>query len=268
MLGRAGYGARPGEAELVAALAGGWRAWVEEQLASAAGRAGGGRGAPNVSPSHPLSRRRRMVRLWTRPARSRCSTLPRRSVGRSWLLRRTDLSGNACGKNSRRPRPAQGPCPRAAPRATGRVLARPLSCHRHRPSPPVVARPRPTHPCARNGRLPSTAGGGGLRSRHAVLPLTKFSRRRANENFARELLELHTLGAGAYRGATRHWRDVPGAAEGRPVGYVDADVWEAARPSPAGRWASGSAWTVGVRCLPPASSFMFLLGMTTTRSGS
>jgi uncharacterized protein (DUF1800 family) len=52
----------------------------------------------------------------------------------------------------------------------------------------------------------------------------------ANENFARELFELHTLGAPAYlHGQFGKWRDVPGALEGRAAGYIDEDVYEAAR---------------------------------------
>ncbi|WP_149537077.1 DUF1800 domain-containing protein [Siccirubricoccus phaeus] len=50
-----------------------------------------------------------------------------------------------------------------------------------------------------------------------------------NENYARELLELHTMGRPAYFGAARTARDVPKLPDGRPAGYVDADVWEAAR---------------------------------------
>jgi uncharacterized protein (DUF1800 family) len=49
-----------------------------------------------------------------------------------------------------------------------------------------------------------------------------------NENYARELFELHTLGAENYLGVKRQ-RDVPGYAEGKPVGYVDDDVYEATR---------------------------------------
>ena len=52
----------------------------------------------------------------------------------------------------------------------------------------------------------------------------------ANENYARELLELHTLGAEAY--LNEHysaWRDVPGAMDGRAEGYIDQDVYEVAR---------------------------------------
>jgi uncharacterized protein (DUF1800 family) len=49
-----------------------------------------------------------------------------------------------------------------------------------------------------------------------------------NENFARELFELHTLGAENYKGVMRQ-KDVPGFSKGQPVGYVDDDVYEATR---------------------------------------
>jgi uncharacterized protein (DUF1800 family) len=49
-----------------------------------------------------------------------------------------------------------------------------------------------------------------------------------NENYARELFELHTLGAGHYRGVGRQ-SAVPGYAQGKPEGYVDDDVYEATR---------------------------------------
>ncbi|NJK44547.1 MAG: DUF1800 domain-containing protein [Pleurocapsa sp. SU_196_0] len=42
------------------------------------------------------------------------------------------------------------------------------------------------------------------------------------------MFELHTLGAENYQGVKRQ-RDVPGFAEGKPVGYVDDDVYEATR---------------------------------------
>lgn len=52
----------------------------------------------------------------------------------------------------------------------------------------------------------------------------------ANENFARELFELHTLGAGNYlNDRITNWHDVPGASEGLARGYIDQDVYEAAR---------------------------------------
>jgi len=49
-----------------------------------------------------------------------------------------------------------------------------------------------------------------------------------NENWARELIELHTLGAENYLGVMRQ-TEVPVDGLGRPVGYVDDDVFEATR---------------------------------------
>jgi uncharacterized protein (DUF1800 family) len=52
----------------------------------------------------------------------------------------------------------------------------------------------------------------------------------ANENFARELLELHTLGAENYLAdSARDWTEVPRLPDGTAAGYIDADVWEVAR---------------------------------------
>ncbi|HLQ17863.1 MAG TPA: DUF1800 domain-containing protein [Tabrizicola sp.] len=68
----------------------------------------------------------------------------------------------------------------------------------------------------------------------------------ANENFARELLELHTLGAGNYlNDRYSDWKSVPGATEGRSEGYLDLDVYEVARAFTGwsvgdGRWVSDS----------------------------
>jgi uncharacterized protein (DUF1800 family) len=51
-----------------------------------------------------------------------------------------------------------------------------------------------------------------------------------NENFARELFELHTLGRTNYlNDLYSRWREVPGALQGKPLGYIDQDVYEAAR---------------------------------------
>jgi uncharacterized protein (DUF1800 family) len=59
----------------------------------------------------------------------------------------------------------------------------------------------------------------------------------ANENFGRELFELHTLGAPAYfNHLYNRWREVPGATEGKPIGYIDQDVYESAR--------SFTGWTI------------------------
>lgn len=55
-----------------------------------------------------------------------------------------------------------------------------------------------------------------------------------NENYAREIIELHTLGAMNYLGANLQQNEVPTIPAGQPgagwpVGYVDADVYELAR---------------------------------------
>jgi uncharacterized protein (DUF1800 family) len=49
-----------------------------------------------------------------------------------------------------------------------------------------------------------------------------------NENYARELIELHTLGAENYYGTGNPF-EVPLDGDGVPLGYVDNDVYEAAR---------------------------------------
>jgi uncharacterized protein (DUF1800 family) len=59
-----------------------------------------------------------------------------------------------------------------------------------------------------------------------------------NENYARELFELHTLGTENYAG-TKDRSLVPGYAEGRPAAYVDGDVYEAARAFTGWRVANG-----------------------------
>ncbi|WP_431299694.1 DUF1800 domain-containing protein [Tabrizicola sp. BL-A-41-H6] len=60
----------------------------------------------------------------------------------------------------------------------------------------------------------------------------------ANENFARELMELHTLGAENYlNDRYSRWDEVPGATEGLAEGYLDLDVYEVAR--------AFTGWSVG-----------------------
>ncbi len=60
----------------------------------------------------------------------------------------------------------------------------------------------------------------------------------ANENYARELLELHTLGRENYfNDRYDNWHQVPGANEGMATGYIDADVYEVARAL--------TGWTIG-----------------------
>ena len=60
----------------------------------------------------------------------------------------------------------------------------------------------------------------------------------ANENWGRELLELHTLGAGNYlNDLYDDWQSVPGAVDGLALGYLDLDVYEVAR--------AFTGWSVG-----------------------
>lgn len=60
----------------------------------------------------------------------------------------------------------------------------------------------------------------------------------ANENFARELLELHTLGAANYANdRAADWHAVPGADTGLAQAYIDQDVYEVAR--------AFTGWSVG-----------------------
>jgi uncharacterized protein (DUF1800 family) len=62
---------------------------------------------------------------------------------------------------------------------------------------------------------------------------------RPNENYAREAMELHSLGRAAYLGhAYEAWHQVPGAAAGQPVGFLDDDVFGAAK--------AFSGWTVAM----------------------
>ncbi|HYM04537.1 MAG TPA: DUF1800 domain-containing protein, partial [Stellaceae bacterium] len=80
----------------------------------------------------------------------------------------------------------------------------------------------------------------------------------ANENYARELFELHSLGRDAYlNDKYDRWREVPGALQGKPAGYIDQDVYEAARAL--------TGWTVedgtgidGQRKLPMTGRFAYV----------
>jgi uncharacterized protein (DUF1800 family) len=80
----------------------------------------------------------------------------------------------------------------------------------------------------------------------------------ANENYGRELFELHTLGRDAYlNDRYDRWRAVPGALKGAPVGYIDEDVYESAR--------AFTGWTVedgsgidGQRKLPATGRFAYV----------
>ncbi len=80
----------------------------------------------------------------------------------------------------------------------------------------------------------------------------------ANENYARELFELHTLGRPAYLNALYNkWREVPGAVDGQPVGYIDQDVYEAARAFTGWTIEDGAGLGAGRR-LPMTGKFTYV----------
>jgi uncharacterized protein (DUF1800 family) len=80
----------------------------------------------------------------------------------------------------------------------------------------------------------------------------------ANENYARELFELHSMGRGAYlNDQYDRWREVPGALQGRPAGYIDQDVYEAARAFTGWTIEDGSAVDAHRR-LPLTGQFVYV----------
>jgi uncharacterized protein (DUF1800 family) len=69
----------------------------------------------------------------------------------------------------------------------------------------------------------------------------------ANENYARELLELHTLGAANYMNDRYDdWKSMPKGADGVALGYMDLDVYEVARAFTGWSVADGRYVTEGV----------------------
>ncbi len=80
----------------------------------------------------------------------------------------------------------------------------------------------------------------------------------ANENFARELFELHTLGRDAYlNNLYAQWRSVPGALQGKPQGYIDQDVYEAARAFTGWAVEEGTGMGGG-QSLPKTGQFIYV----------
>jgi uncharacterized protein (DUF1800 family) len=80
----------------------------------------------------------------------------------------------------------------------------------------------------------------------------------ANENYGRELFELHTLGAEAYlNDRYDRWRGVPGALKGAPIGYIDEDVYESARAFTGWTVEDGSAIDAQRR-LPATGRFVYV----------
>lgn len=80
----------------------------------------------------------------------------------------------------------------------------------------------------------------------------------ANENYARELFELHTLGRKAYANQLyARWHDVPGSSKGKPVAYIDEDVYEAARAFTGWAVEDGS-WIGSGEHLPKTGRFTYI----------
>lgn len=79
-----------------------------------------------------------------------------------------------------------------------------------------------------------------------------------NENYARELFELHTLGREAYLNSLYdRWRQVPGAEKGHPAGYIDQDVYEAARAFTGWGLEDGAGTGMG-QALPKTGKFAYV----------
>ena len=80
----------------------------------------------------------------------------------------------------------------------------------------------------------------------------------ANENYARELCELHALGRDAsLNDLYTRWRDVPGATRGKPDGYIDQDVYEAARAFTGWTVEDGTNLGAG-QALPQTGKFAYI----------
>ena len=79
-----------------------------------------------------------------------------------------------------------------------------------------------------------------------------------NENYARELFELHTLGREAYLNSLYdRWRQVPGAEKGHPAGYIDQDIYEAARAFTGWGLEDGAGTGMG-QSLPRTGKFAYV----------
>lgn len=262
-LGRAGYGARPVDLETVSRI--GFPAWVDDQI------------APREDDDQDCLARLRETRLrirygaterWLAVDEMRPLGLLDRPIEEAWTLvtKRADMDG------AERRRPRDELVTATILRATySRWQLREVLVafwHDHFNVDAVgseaVAIALPTYDrdvirrhCLGNFRdfLEAVATSAAMQ-----IYLSNRSSRAgaANENFARELFELHTLGRDAYlNDKYDRWRDVPGAAKGAPVGYIDQDVYEAAR--------AFTGWTVedgttidGRRKLPETGRFAYV----------
>ncbi|GAC1537537.1 MAG: DUF1800 domain-containing protein [Herpetosiphon sp.] len=79
----------------------------------------------------------------------------------------------------------------------------------------------------------------------------------SNENYARELFELHTLGSDNYLKFVTDRRQIPLDQDGNPRGYIDDDVYEAARCLSGWTIANGE-WSFGFpEFLPNTGEFLY-----------
>jgi uncharacterized protein (DUF1800 family) len=78
-----------------------------------------------------------------------------------------------------------------------------------------------------------------------------------NENYGRELMELHTIGRDHYFDHQYPtWDAVPGALDGKPIGFIDDDVFGAARALSG--WTIATGQKVGTKTYPNDGSFIYV----------
>jgi uncharacterized protein (DUF1800 family) len=251
LLGRAGYGARPGEAEALARQ--GLGAWLESQLATpvvepAVEAALDRLDAPAEDPATPRTLRQPLSALAPLMDTSPEARLPPEARARPRLeLQLATLVRKA--------------------RAAGQLRERLVEFWHDHFNVSFLAGPRVAVALPDYDRRIRTQALGNFRAlleATATAPAMLYylnnqsSRAGApNENYARELIELHTLGRAAYRGAAADGAAVPLLPGGVAAQYVDGDVWEAARAFTGWSVAAGQV-AEGQRRLPDDFAFAYV----------
>ena len=86
-----------------------------------------------------------------------------------------------------------------------------------------------------------------------------------NENYGRELMELHTIGRDHYYDHQYPtWDAVPGALDGKPIGFIDDDVFGAARALSG--WTIATGQKIGTKTYPNDGSFIYVPEYHSTHS--
>jgi uncharacterized protein (DUF1800 family) len=251
LLGRAGYGARPGEAEALARQ--GLGAWLESQLAApvvepAVEAAIDALDLPGEEAGGPRTLRAPLAALAPLMDTSPEARLPPEARARPRLeLQRATLLRKA--------------------RAEGQLRERMVEFWHDHFNVSFQAGPRVAVALPEYDRRIRAEALGNFRTlleATATAPAMLYylnnqsSRAGApNENYARELIELHTLGRAAYRGAAAEDAAVPKLPDGVAAFYVDGDVWEAARAFTGWSVAAGQV-AEGQRRLPTDYSFAYV----------